>query len=702
MCQTRSRLFIWSAFLVFSMGVVLAQSTNLPPANDNLLNALKVPRQPSWVDTTSNTGATIEGAAEQGLNHGGVANASASVWYAWSSPELATVLVDTAGSSFDTVIGVYRGSTMDSLESIAQANDVGDRKTAWVKFTAEPNVSYKIAIAGVPPDDQGTVHVRFEINGEPDTTPPIVRILSPPTGTIAADPQVAIAGIAFDPGPNGSGIPEGGVRYSVQSGDFVLADDQPAVGVTNWSATVGLAQGVNTIFVWALDNAGNRSPEQQLQIVLEVPRPANDLFADALLLTGTQGSFTGSNVDATKEAGEPAHGGNEGGRSVWYKFTVTRSGVLLVNTRGSTNLFTLQPLDTVMSVYTSGGTAPPFVTNLQEVASNDDVAGGGGYSEVTFGVEAGQTYYIAVDGYDAASGNIQLNYAFTPAVVYYLQVLPPIGEGTVTPHSGAFPINSTVSLIGRATTGWVFDHFLVNGTEFAENPETLTVTGNLTVQPVFVPRQFAEDFDGPQLKLPWQATNWFVSVDPVVRFNHVFESSGNGLDSLTNIVTLNVRTAGGTAGFDFGTSTETNYDRLEFYVTLLDSAAPDQRLLYGSWSGENRGRFEFFLPPGSARLEWRYSKDLALSYGRDAVFIDNLDLPDALVSSALSIDSQVTTLRINGDPGQRYLIESSSDLRNWTQLGTAQASPSGDVTYREPLKGVRRFYRFTAINPNAP
>jgi hypothetical protein len=701
MFQPRSRILLWNAVSFFCSISLLAQSTNLPPANDAFTSARKVPPQPSWTGITSNVGATIEGDVEQALNHGGITAASASIWYAWSSPESATVLVDTAGSSFDTVIGVYRGSTIDTLESVAQANDMGDRKNAWVKFIAEPNVSYKIAIAGVPPEDQGAVQVRFEINGEPDTTPPIVKVLSPLSGTIAANPQIAITGIVFDPGPNGSGIPEGGVRYRVQSGDIVLADDQPAQGVTNWTATVDLAQGANTVFVWALDTAGNLSPEQHIQILLSAPRPVNDLFADALVLTGTQGSFTGNNVDATKEPGEPAHGGNEGGKSLWYKFTATRSGVLLVNTRGSTNLSTLQPLDTVMSVYTSANAAAPPLTKLQEVASNDDVTGGGGYSEVTFGVEAGQTYYLAVDGYDGASGNIQLNYAFTSAVVYHLQVLPPIGEGTVTPHSGAFPVNSTVSLIGRPSTGWVFDHFLVNSTEFAENPETLSVTGNLTVQPVFVPRQFAEDFDGPQLKLSWQATNWFVAIDPAMRFNHVFASVGNGVDSLTNIVTLNVRTSGGTAGFDFGTSTETNYDRLELYVTLLDSA-PDRPLLYGSWSGETRGRFEFFLPSGSARLEWRYSKDLALSYGRDAVFIDNLDLPDRLVSSVLSTDSQLTTLRINGDPGQKYLIESSSDLRNWTQLGNAQASPAGDVTYSEPVKGVRRFYRFTAINFNSP
>jgi len=42
-------------------------------------------------------------------------------------------------------------------------------------------------------------------------------------------------------------------------------------------------------------------------------QPTNDNFADAIVLTGLSGRTTGSNADATKEAGEPDHAGNIGG-----------------------------------------------------------------------------------------------------------------------------------------------------------------------------------------------------------------------------------------------------------------------------------------------------------------------------------------------------------------------------------------------------
>src|SRR5206468_2182251 len=138
-----------------NLTVALTYQAVARPLNDNFVNAIKVPQQQSWTHTTSNRLATIEGPAEQRLNHGGVTNASASIWYAWTVPQRTSVIVDTAGSTFDTVIGVYQGTALSNLQPVAQADNVGSRKEAWVKFIAEPNVSYKIAIAGVPPSDQG-------------------------------------------------------------------------------------------------------------------------------------------------------------------------------------------------------------------------------------------------------------------------------------------------------------------------------------------------------------------------------------------------------------------------------------------------------------------------------------------------------------------------------------------------------------------
>src|SRR5207302_7684664 len=55
--------------------------------------------------------------------------------------------------------------------------------------------------------------------------------------------------------------------------------------------------------------------------------PANDLFANAQLLTGISGSVAGSNVGATSEPGEPNAGYGMGmGFTVWYRWTAPASG----------------------------------------------------------------------------------------------------------------------------------------------------------------------------------------------------------------------------------------------------------------------------------------------------------------------------------------------------------------------------------------
>ena len=46
--------------------------------------------------------------------------------------------------------------------------------------------------------------------------------------------------------------------------------------------------------------------------------PDNNAFAAATALTGRTAFASGSNVDATKETGEPDHADEPGGASIWY------------------------------------------------------------------------------------------------------------------------------------------------------------------------------------------------------------------------------------------------------------------------------------------------------------------------------------------------------------------------------------------------
>ena len=135
--------------------------------------------------------------------------------------------------------------------------------------------------------------------------------------------------------------------------------------------------------------------------------PANDNFASAQLVSGASGSVTGTNVEATKQAGEPDHAGDPGGQSVWFRWTAPSSGPFQFNTVGS-------DFDTTIGIYT-GAT----LVTLTEVASNDEAIEGL-VSRVYFQATAGTVYRIAVDGYEggngfAEEGSITLGWAAVPA-----------------------------------------------------------------------------------------------------------------------------------------------------------------------------------------------------------------------------------------------------------------------------------------------
>jgi thiol-disulfide isomerase/thioredoxin len=142
--------------------------------------------------------------------------------------------------------------------------------------------------------------------------------------------------------------------------------------------------------------------------------PPNDNFADALPLIGNDVSTTGSNVEATKELGEPNHADSMGGKSVWWSWEATESGFLTVSTAGSVSTNGTE-LDTLLGIYIGSE-----VGALTEVVSNDDDLDSFSVtSKATLPVTAGTTYWIAVDGFSfdpdpADAGTIQLSLSFSP------------------------------------------------------------------------------------------------------------------------------------------------------------------------------------------------------------------------------------------------------------------------------------------------
>jgi hypothetical protein len=122
--------------------------------------------------------------------------------------------------------------------------------------------------------------------------------------------------------------------------------------------------------------------------VFAVP-PTNDNFVNAEVVSGIAVHLTRTNVDATKEVGEPNHANNTGGKSVWFKWTAPMSRTMSFTTnRSSTNI------DTLLNVYTGSA-----VNSLSHVTANNSInppANQRSFARTQ--INAGVTYFIAIDG----------------------------------------------------------------------------------------------------------------------------------------------------------------------------------------------------------------------------------------------------------------------------------------------------------------
>jgi subtilisin family serine protease len=125
--------------------------------------------------------------------------------------------------------------------------------------------------------------------------------------------------------------------------------------------------------------------------------PANDNFANRITLAIGTTQTTGTNRNATSQSGEPRNPPVAGGQSVWWEWAAGATGPATITTSGST-------FDTTLAVYSGAGT----LASLTLLAANDD--SGGQTSAVTFNAIAGTPYYIQVDGFSGATGDIRLNY----------------------------------------------------------------------------------------------------------------------------------------------------------------------------------------------------------------------------------------------------------------------------------------------------
>jgi M6 family metalloprotease-like protein len=128
----------------------------VPLKNDGFAAATAL-EPPVGQVTAGNNGATKEAGEPAVAGNGG----GASVWWKFRAPATGTLRLSTSGSSFDTLLGVYRGRSVAALEDVgsndnASATDLSSTVVAKVKR----GVTYRIAVDGVN-GAQGSVALAY-------------------------------------------------------------------------------------------------------------------------------------------------------------------------------------------------------------------------------------------------------------------------------------------------------------------------------------------------------------------------------------------------------------------------------------------------------------------------------------------------------------------------------------------------------------
>ncbi|NNF66112.1 MAG: VCBS repeat-containing protein [Gammaproteobacteria bacterium] len=371
------------------------------PPNDNFVDAQAIATEGSLSGT--NAGSTKEEGEPD--HHGNVGGTS--VWFTWTAPVDGFITVNTFGSDFDTILAMYTGTAVDSLTEIASNGNFNGNQSQLTDIPVTAGTTYSIALTGfVYASGQYNMTWSFiELN---DLTDPTVTIFTPVDGSIYIQGVTVFADYFCDDEYLGSGVAS--CFGSIPAGDPI---DTSVVGAYTFTVT-------------ATDNSGNFTIVNYAYTVQPL---SNDDFVNALPLAGAGGEVIASNTGTTKEVGEPDHAGNTGGASVWFRWTAPEDGFFSIDTFDS-------DFDTTLAVYTGSN-----VGLLTELDSSNNAQGFLQSEVFDLFVTAGQTYYIAVDGFDNASGQINLDWILFPGPVFK-EISPTADPLWVTDGSHDFWLNT--------------------------------------------------------------------------------------------------------------------------------------------------------------------------------------------------------------------------------------------------------------------
>jgi len=405
-----------------------------PPINDAFVNAQAITG--SGPMTASNFEATMQSGEP---NHGATtAGAVQSVWYTYTPTSNGTFTVETCnGTSLDTVMAAYTGSSVNTLTAIANNDDgCGSGTSSRITFTVAAGTTYRIAVAAYAnaSPTEGVFVLNWNLVPDPPANDHFAAAQAMSGATASGSTTGTNLSATLESGePNHAGATGASGRtvwYAYTTSSVgTLTIDTCAAADFNTTIAVYTGNSVNALTPLASNNdaAGCSSGRSRVHVPVTsgtVYRVAvagaagasgtftlswnriqvSDGFS-GINIGGTSGSHSAITLGATLEAGEPNRAGATGasGRSVWYRYVPASNGTLTVDT------CTAADFDTNLASYVGSA-----VNDLTAIADSNDSCGVK-QSRISHPVTAGTSYRIAVAGTAGAAGSYTLSWTFEPA-----------------------------------------------------------------------------------------------------------------------------------------------------------------------------------------------------------------------------------------------------------------------------------------------
>jgi uncharacterized repeat protein (TIGR01451 family) len=356
-------------------------------------------------------------------------------WISWRSLFGGIATVRTTGSTFDTVLAVYTGDSLETLTPVAADDDSGGFLTSAVEFNVVAGQKYHIAVGGYD-GASGLIlfNLGFELTGgrlPVITAHPEGRTVAP-----GSDVSLSVQATGTDlgyqwfrdgaaiPGATASvlalpavGVPQVGVyAVRVTSGSrgvlsraaslqlFIPGEGEAFREVRAEDKLTDLLRSIPGILLppdnQSATTTSSKTTSTKTGTKSTRPQSPDDRVGTRSTARGYTGTHVFSTYGSVSQPGEPHHCDSPGGASQWVGYEAPEKGVLVLDTEGSN-------FDTILGVYTGSGSD---FSSLQPVACDDNSGSNGVTSRVVFDVQAGTTYFIAVDGVNGQSGKVILNY----------------------------------------------------------------------------------------------------------------------------------------------------------------------------------------------------------------------------------------------------------------------------------------------------